>query len=766
MVSVRLKYRTHFVRFLLTLASIILVILLFIVGAFNLLEHKIYDFKFKLRGPLSGFLAHNGIPKNTESFTDENGNGIWDTGEPFIDTGNEIWDKGEIYDDLNRNGIYDNNEQFLDIGNGRWDKGMDVVIVDLDDEAWRLIPDAWPYPRGTLWSKVIYNLTDAGAKTIVFDIEFDKPDHSSQHIIKSFGDEEIPRSFEHGDNLFLKAIQYAQTNGTDIVFGAKRVKEPTRLPPEYIMYPVEKIMESKPEIGMVGEFKASEDAVTREYIIYSTVNNEDAKVYLSIGLKAVKEYLDIPDSCVTVPDLENEKITYGPLTIKTHGQFATFMINYYGPTSIASPFGSSYKTFDRYPLSNVLDDTEYQLEEDDTDWMSIFIDPSNPLYHIPDFGGLENSPFNGKIVVIGLSTEVIHDVKATPYFSYLGYESLMPGVEIHANAIQQILDNNYISVPTHSLSYSNEGRFSQISTIILFSLITFLVLTFLNTTVSSIVVGIEIVVWFLYSVGAFVQDSLWFFKLIAFKILPESWIEVLLSSLTYNVPEMGKSVMLPVVFPIISIFTTYVVNLSYSLISSQKDRKFLKGTFETYISPELIEQMYEDKREPKLGGDEGMRTAFFSDIQSFSTFSELLNPTELVELLNEFFTPMTNLLLKHKGTLDKYEGDSIVAFFGAPIPMNDHAKQAIDTAIEMQEKLNYLRTVWTTKSEKWPELVSQMRMRIGINSGNIVTGNMGSAVRMNYTMMGDVVNTASRIEMAAKYYGVYIHCSENSLKMA
>ena len=342
----------------------------------------------------------------------------------------------------------------------------------------------------------------------------------------------------------------------------------------------------------------------------------------------------------------------------------------------------------------------------------------------------------------------------------------MPGVEIHANAIQQILDHNYISVPTHSLSYSHEGRFSQISIIILFSIVTFLVLTFLNTAISSIIVGVEIVGWFMYAIGAFMQDFLWFFKMIAFKIFPDSWIEMMLSKLAFNVPEMGESIMLPVVFPIMSIFVTYGLNLAYSLVSSQKDRKFLKGTFETYISPELIEQMYEDKREPKLGGDEGVRTAFFSDIQSFSTFSESLNPSELVELLNEYFTPMTNLLLKHKGTLDKYEGDGIVAFFGAPIPMEDHAKQAIDTAIEMQDTLDCLRAKWASNSGKWPELVSQMRMRIGVNSGNIVTGNMGSAVRMNYTMMGDVVNTASRIEMAAKFYGVYIHCSEDSLEMA
>jgi adenylate cyclase len=136
-----------------------------------------------------------------------------------------------------------------------------------------------------------------------------------------------------------------------------------------------------------------------------------------------------------------------------------------------------------------------------------------------------------------------------------------------------------------------------------------------------------------------------------------------------------------------------------------------------------------------------------------------------VELLNEYLTVMTDTLMAHLGTLDKYEGDAIIAFFGAPMPMQDHAQQACATALDMQAKLGDLRTKWMSEGDKWPKIVHEMRMRIGVNTGPIVTGNMGSRMRMNYTMMGDAVNLAARLESAAKQYGVYTMLSHYTCEL-
>jgi adenylate cyclase len=220
----------------------------------------------------------------------------------------------------------------------------------------------------------------------------------------------------------------------------------------------------------------------------------------------------------------------------------------------------------------------------------------------------------------------------------------------------------------------------------------------------------------------------------------------------------------------------FVGMVMYKLLTEEKDKKFLKATFKNYLSPELIEAMHESRTMPKLGGEAKVITAYFTDIQSFSTFSEKLTAEQLVELLNEYLSAMTDILIENNGTLDKYEGDAIVAFFGAPVSLPDHAYRACRVAGEMQETLGKLRDKWRHEKDepgsppaniknlppeewprggKWPAIVHNMRMRIGINTGEIVVGNMGSSMRMNYTMMGDAVNLAARLEAAAKQYGVY-----------
>jgi adenylate cyclase len=227
---------------------------------------------------------------------------------------------------------------------------------------------------------------------------------------------------------------------------------------------------------------------------------------------------------------------------------------------------------------------------------------------------------------------------------------------------------------------------------------------------------------------------------------------------------LNHLLMWEIVRPSISLAVTYLGFFLYNFLIAEKDKRFLKNTFGTYISPELIDQMYKEKQEPQLGGEEGYHTAFFTDIQSFSTFSEKLSATDLVELLNDYLTEMTDILLANKGTLDKYIGDAIVAFYGAPAPVENHEYHACLTAVKMQDRLAELRKEWESQGDRWPEIVHHMQNRIGINTGPMVTGNMGSSMRMNYTMMGDTVNLAARLEASAKQYGIYIQVAAESQK--
>ena len=228
-----------------------------------------------------------------------------------------------------------------------------------------------------------------------------------------------------------------------------------------------------------------------------------------------------------------------------------------------------------------------------------------------------------------------------------------------------------------------------------------------------------------------------------------------------NIPGNNESAIIPVIFPAASVLIPYGINLSYKLIVESNNKRFLKESFGAYISPDLIDQMFDEKQEPKLGGDPGYHTMMFSDIASFSTFSEKLEAESLLNLLNEYLTAMTNILIENKGTLDKYIGDAIVAFYGAPIDIDDHEYLACKTAIEMNKKLEALRKKWKAEGEKWPKIVHNMQHRIGINAGKIVVGNMGSEMKLNYTMTGDQVNLTARLESSAKQLGIVVQVGEN-----
>ena len=200
--------------------------------------------------------------------------------------------------------------------------------------------------------------------------------------------------------------------------------------------------------------------------------------------------------------------------------------------------------------------------------------------------------------------------------------------------------------------------------------------------------------------------------------------------------------------------------------TEQRRRIRLRRSFSAYLSPVMVKRMADADEEPQLGGHTENITSFFSDVQSFSSFSEILTPPQLSDLMNEYLTAMTDILHAEGGTLDKYIGDAIVAMFGAPIHLTDHSLRACVTAVRMQEAQKQLREKWSSEGEKWPSLVWQMRTRIGLNTGDATVGNMGSQARFNYTMMGDTVNLAARCESGAKSFGVYTLVTEDTKSSA
>lgn len=194
-------------------------------------------------------------------------------------------------------------------------------------------------------------------------------------------------------------------------------------------------------------------------------------------------------------------------------------------------------------------------------------------------------------------------------------------------------------------------------------------------------------------------------------------------------------------------------------LKEENQKRFIKSAFSQYLSPDVIDNIVDNPDLLELGGETRHISSFFSDVAGFSTISEKLTAQQLTALLNEYLTEMTNIVLDNKGTVDKYEGDAIISFFGAPVSLENHALACCQTAIEMQKRLVELREKW--KSEGKDELF----VRIGINSGEAMVGNMGSTMRMDYTAMGDTINLASRLEGANKFYKTYTMISSNTYEM-
>jgi adenylate cyclase len=324
--------------------------------------------------------------------------------------------------------------------------------------------------------------------------------------------------------------------------------------------------------------------------------------------------------------------------------------------------------------------------------------------------------FRDAVVLIGPTDSLLlHDLDPTPFD-----KQPVPRVGIHGNLLKTIITGKYMSRPPEAVDYA-------------------------------LIIGLSILIAALAVAGGersltnrtMAGVSAAAYVVVAFQLFRTSHL------------------VLPVVAPLGAAFTTSFASLALQIVEEQRQKSRIKGMFGTYVPPAIVDRMVGGE-EPKLGGVREAITAYFSDIQSFSSISEQLSssPERLVELMNEYLTACTDIVLEEGGTLDKYIGDAIVAIYGAPVALPGHAHRACLTALRVQKRVGELREKWRGEGDKWPDIVHRLRARIGLNTGSAVVGNMGSQTRFSYTMMGDDVNIAARMESGAKSWGVYSMCTE------
>lgn len=404
-----------------------------------------------------------------------------------------------------------------------------------------------------------------------------------------------------------------------------------------------------------------------------------------------------------------------------------FFYSYYFMNTDAPP-GLLRSLVDQYPSFGM------EAGQDREDFLSEKL----VIRNLMEAYGVQFQRYYNKFVFAGATARILGDIHQTPY-------GAMNGISTLINSFNTIITRNELTLSSHLPNFD-----------------------------LLVLLGFCIFCCFVYGFTSIRMSSVIFITLILGTLI-----------CTFALFSIRNLVLTttPLVFSNILIFGGIIV---LKVLTEQKDKKFLRTTFSSYLAPEIIDEMYKNKTMPTLGGEARPITAYFTDIQGFSTFSEKLTADQLVELINEYLSAMTDILINEMGTLDKYEGDAIIAFFGAPMEVPDHALRACRVAVSMQQALTGLCEKWkhdkqdthdpnrNTKGlsgmewkpgDRWPLIVHSMKMRIGINTGEIVVGNMGSAMRMNYTMMGDPVNLAARLEEAGKQYGVYILVSEDTLKM-
>ncbi|MCS7052957.1 MAG: adenylate/guanylate cyclase domain-containing protein [Ignavibacterium sp.] len=395
--------------------------------------------------------------------------------------------------------------------------------------------------------------------------------------------------------------------------------------------------------------------------------------------------------------------------IKLHIENKSLLINFYGPS----------KTFPTIELIDVLDDvelktvTEIETGEEINTW-----DDS--------LSGLKYSDlFKDKIVLIGSIEPEDKDIYPVPISeeSQMQFGNLMYGVEIHANVVQMLVDKNLIKKIPNSI----------------FTILIFITAFLLN---------------YLFDI----QKRWKFSSLLGNEILNL----IVLSLFLYGLYETSfqlfkQNYFLSVTSLGLTGVSIYLTKLIIHYLNERKQKLMIKNMFSHYVSSKIVDDLIANPQKLKLGGERKVLSILFSDITNFTTLSESIEPETLVEFMNDYFDKMSEIIFINNGTLDKFEGDAIMAFWNAPINDPNHTTNALKSALEMRSQTEKINQVWKEK------LNFHIKTRIGINTGEAIVGNMGSNKKFDFTVMGDNVNISARLEAINKFYGTDIIVSENTM---
>jgi len=569
-----------------------------------------------------------------------------------------------------------------------------IVIIDIDEKSLRA-EGRWPWPRNKI-AVLVEKLQAAGAIVIAFDMTFTKPEQNIADAVKF-----RLKQIDPEETTLAEAIaKISQEFDNDIILADALTKG------DIVLGMVFNNEKPNPEGALPPPLIKLGENVQDNFVITTMYNYRG-------NLPILQEAAIHGGFITTIPDNDGI-LRRSPLIIRYGGDvYPSLSLEaarlYLLEDNIQLHIAQVH---DMKVVESVRLGKRLTIPTDATG--QILIPYHGPGQSFPYLSATDvvNDNFNPKLlqntlVFIGTTALGLADVIATPM------DSVYPGVEAHANIASSILNEFFIYSPDWAAG-------AEIVMIILLGLtlpIIFAFLSALNLTIATI----------LLLAGLF-SSNIW-----------------LLNS---------TGIVLSPILPAMTILALATINMIYGFLFETRRRQELKHMFGQYVPPAHVEEMSKQPGDFGFGGETREMTALFADIRNFTGFSENLNAVELKDLLNRFFTPMTQAIFDNDGTIDKYVGDMVMAFWGAPLEEPDHAKLAINTAFDMQKATQRLNIDF--KKSGLPEI----NIGIGVNTGTMNVGDMGSTFRRSYTVIGDSVNLASRMEGLTKYYGTNIVISE------
>ncbi len=595
-------------------------------------------------------------------------------------------------------------DSYQKLSPGHYDPQTPVRVVDIDEELLARIGQ-WPWDR-TVIADLLTRLADDGAAVIAFDILFSEPDRTSP--------EEVLKALTPEQRQAIAPL-VAELPSHDAVLAAAIAATPTVLAVALSTRP------SPPPPVKTGFAIAGDDPKLFVPNFPGASRNLDILDEAASGIGSINWIPDRDQVIRRIPLIYRIGDAYIP-TLTTEalrvaqqaGSYILKASNASGETAFGQQTGLNHIR---------VGGMEIPTDADGGIWLRFR--PANTAAYVPAWkilaGEIDPDEMAGRIVLIGASAPGLLDLRATPL------DAAVPGVEVHAQAIEQIIARQQGARPLTRPDYA-----AALELVILIGLGVVLAIILNNiTALHAGMLGLAVIGTLLVGGwGAYTEAGL----------------------------------LLDPTFPAMSLFVLVAAATTYVYRRVEQQRGEVRRAFSYYVAPTVVDEIIAHPEKLELGGVVREVTLMFCDVRNFTTISEQMTAQELTRFINNLLTPLSEIILANRGTIDKYIGDAIMAFWNAPIDDSEHAQHALHSALTMVARMEELNEHWRKDALAAGRPYKDVRIGIGINSGDVCVGNLGSSQRFDYSAIGDNVNVASRFEGLSKVYGVPMVVGEATME--